>query len=99
MYNIFEGHFDPLRLSKIGMAHPVWSKWPISDLVFYNIRMPPCSCSLGSSLQLTGALKWGTAQTSTSTDTGIMRGQSWNFEIYLVENKCSTSTFHKSCTN
>ena len=23
MYNIFEGHFDPLRLSKIGMAHPV----------------------------------------------------------------------------
>ena len=21
--NIFEGHFDPLRLSKIGMAHPV----------------------------------------------------------------------------
>ena len=24
MYNIFEGHFDPLRLSKIGMAHPVF---------------------------------------------------------------------------
>ena len=23
MYNIFEGHFDPLRLSKIGMANPV----------------------------------------------------------------------------
>ena len=23
MYNMFEGHFDPLRLSKIGMAHPV----------------------------------------------------------------------------
>ena len=56
--------------------HNLWSKWPISDLVFYNIKMPPCSCPLGSSLLLTGALKWGTVQTSTSTDTGIMKGQS-----------------------
>ena len=23
MYNTFESHFDPFRLSKIGMAHPV----------------------------------------------------------------------------
>ena len=52
-----------------------WSKWPISDLVFYNIKIPPCFCPLGSSLLLTGALKWGTVQTSTSTDTGIMKGQ------------------------
>ena len=56
--------------------HDLWSKWPLSDLVFYNIKMPPCSCPLGSSLLLTGALKWGTVQTSTSTDTGIMKGQS-----------------------
>ena len=55
--------------------HDLWSKWPISDLVFYNIKMPPCSCPLGSSLLLTGALKWGTVQTSTSTYTGIMQGQ------------------------
>ena len=48
----------------------------MSDLVFYNIKMPPCSCPLGSSLLLTGALKWGTVQTSTTTDTGIMKGQS-----------------------
>ena len=55
--------------------HDLWSKWPIPDLVFYNIKMPPCSCPLGSSLLLTGALKWGTVQTSTSTYTGIMKGQ------------------------
>ena len=56
--------------------HDLWSKWPISDLVFYDIKMSPCSWTLGSSLLLTGALKWGTVQTSTSTDTGIMKGQS-----------------------
>ena len=55
--------------------HNLWSKWPISDLVFYNIKMPPCSCPLGSSLLLTGALKGGIVQTSTSTDSGIMKGQ------------------------
>ena len=55
--------------------HNSRSKWPISDPVFYNIKMPPCSCPLGSSLLLTGALKWGTVQTSTSTPTGFMKGQ------------------------
>ena len=55
--------------------HDLWSKWPISDLMFYNIKMPPSSCPLGFSLLLTGALKWGTVQTSTSTYTGIMQGQ------------------------
>ena len=54
--------------------HDLWSKWPISDLTFYNIKMPPSSCPLGFSLLLTGAIKWGTVQTSTSTDTGIMKG-------------------------
>ena len=56
--------------------HDLWSKWPISDLMFYNIKMPPSSCPLGFSLLLTGALKWGTVQTSTSTCKGIMKGQS-----------------------
>ena len=37
--------------------------------------MPPCPGSLGSTLQLTGALKWGTVWTSSSTGTGIMKGQ------------------------
>ena len=55
--------------------HDLWSKWPIYDLVFYNIKMPSCSCPLGSSLLLTGALNWGTVQTSTSTGTRIMKGQ------------------------
>ena len=54
----------------------LWSKWPICDLVLYNIKMPPCSGPLGSTLPLTGALKWGTVWTSTSTGTGIMKGQS-----------------------
>ena len=62
--------------------HNLWSKWPISDLVFYNIKMPPCSGPLGSTLQLTGALKWGTVWTSSSTGTGIMKGQSWTFVFY-----------------
>ena len=54
----------------------LWSKWPIYDLEFYNMKMPPCSCPLGSSLLFTGVLKWGTVQTSTSTDTEIMKGPS-----------------------
>ena len=62
--------------------HYLWSKWPISDLVFYNIKMPPCSVPLGSTLQLTGALKWGTVWTSSSTGTGIMKGRSWTFVFY-----------------
>ena len=44
--------------------------------MFYNIIMLPCSGPLGSTLPLTGALKWGTVWTSTSTGTGIMKGQS-----------------------
>ena len=43
--------------------------------MFYNMKMLPCSCSLGPSLLLAGAIKWGTVQTSTSTDTGIMKDQ------------------------
>ena len=44
--------------------------------MFYNIEIPPCSGPLDSTLPLTGALKWGTVQTSTSTGKGIMKGQS-----------------------
>ena len=62
-------------LNRESKWHDLWSKWPISDLMFYNIKMPPSSCPLGFSLLLTGALKWGTVQTSTSTYTGIMQGQ------------------------
>ena len=50
-------------------------RWPILDLVFYDIKMPPCSGPCGSNLILTGALKWGTVWTSTSTGSGIMIGQ------------------------
>ena len=37
--------------------------------------MPTCSGPLDSTLPMTGALKWDTVQTSTSTYTGIMKGQ------------------------
>ena len=37
--------------------------------------MSPCSGPLDSTLPLTGALKWGTVKTSTSTGKGIMKGQ------------------------
>ena len=46
--------------------------------------MSPCSGPLGSTLTLIGALKWGTVWTSTSTGTGIMKGQSYSFVFYLV---------------
>ena len=67
--------YDTVVLKRESKWHDLWSKWPISDLMFYNIKMPPSSCPLGFSLLLTGALKWGTVQTSTSTYTGIMQGQ------------------------
>ena len=54
----------------------LWSKWPFFDPVFKNIRIPPCSGPVGSTLPMTEALKWGTVWTSTSTGTGIMKGQS-----------------------
>ena len=50
--------------------------------MFYNIEMPPCSGSLDSTLQMTGALKWGTVWTYSPTGTGIMKGRSWTFVFY-----------------
>ena len=46
------------------------------------MKIPPCSGPLDSTLQLTGALKWGTVWTSNSTGTGIMKGRSWTFVFY-----------------
>ena len=44
--------------------------------------MTPCSGPLGSTLVLTEALEWGTVWTSTSTGTGIKKGQSWTFVLF-----------------
>ena len=77
----------------------LWSKWPILDLIFYNIKILLCYGPLGSTLPLTGALKWGTVWTSTSTGTGITKGQSWRFLFYEVNFKVLTLTFHNSCTS
>ena len=60
----------------------LWSKWPIFDLVFCCLKLPPCSDALGSTLPLTGPLKWGKVWTSTSTGTGIMKNQNWAFVFY-----------------
>ena len=54
----------------------LWSKWPIFDLKFYSKKISSYFGPLGSTLPLTGALKWGTVWTYTSTGTGIMKGQS-----------------------
>ena len=69
----FEVH--TVVLKRESKWHDLWSKWPISDLVFYVTKIPPCPCPIVSILLLAGALKWGTVQTSISTDTGIMKGQ------------------------
>ena len=74
-FALYEVKPGTVVLKRESKWHDLWSKWPISDLMFYNIKMPPSSCPLGFSLLLTGALKWGTVQTSTSTYTGIMQGQ------------------------
>ena len=50
----------------------LWSKWP----GILHCKISPCSGCLGSTLLLTGALEWGTVWTSTSTDTGVKKGQS-----------------------
>ena len=80
------GHFEvkyfTVVLKRKSKWHHLWSKLPISDLVFYNIKLPPCSGSLGSTLQLTGALKRGTVWTSSSTGIGIMKGRSWTLVFY-----------------
>ena len=72
--SILENSIDTVVLKRESKWHDLWCKWPISDLVFFYIKMLPCSCPLGSTLLLTGASKWGTVQTSTSTYTGIMQG-------------------------
>ena len=60
----------------------LWSKCPVFDLIFYNIKMSPRSGPLGSTLPLSGALKWGTVWSSTSTGTGVVKGQSWTSVFY-----------------
>ena len=53
----------------------------------------------GSTLALIVALKWGTVWTYNSIGTGIMKGQSSNFQIHLIKNMLSTSTLWNSCAN
>ena len=49
----------------------------------YNVKMSGDSSLQSFSLALAGALTWGTLWTSTSSDKGIMKGQSMIFQICL----------------
>ena len=68
----------------------------IFNELVWIIKVLPHSSPQSSTLALTGALKWGTVWTSTSTGIGIVKGQSLNFQIYLIKNTCSSLTFHNS---
>ena len=81
MINSNDKIYGTVVLKRESKWHSLWSKWPISDLVFYNIKMPPCSGPLGSTLQLTGALKWGKVWTPSSTGTGTTL-QMFSCKIY-----------------
>ena len=93
----------PTIFTVVCISESVWpnlcSNCPIFDLMFNDINKPPCSSPCGSNLTLTGALKWDTVWSSSSTGTGNTQGQSENFEIYLIENRCSTLTFPNAYTS
>ena len=70
-----------------GAQKKIKMTWFMKSMTYFwpgvlHFKMPPCSGPLGSTLPLTGALKWGTVWTSTSTRTGIIKGQSWTFVFY-----------------
>ena len=60
-----------------------------------------CFCLSVSTLSLTWPLKCGTIVcTSVSTGTGVLKGQKWNFQIYLlIRNMLSTLTLCNSCSS
>ena len=55
----------------------LFTNWPKFTMLFYYIKVPPHFSPPGPTLVLTAALKWGIVWTSTSTGTGITKGQSW----------------------
>ena len=60
----------------------LWSKQPIFNKLVWILKLLPYSSHQRSTLPLTGALKWGTVWTSTSTGTGIMKDQTWRHVFY-----------------
>ena len=52
------------------------TKWPKFTMLFYYVKLPGSSSPQHPTLQLTGALKWGTAWTSISTGLETTHGQS-----------------------
>ena len=58
---LFQNNFESTVVCISKSKWPnLWSKWPIFDLVYYNMKILPYSGPLGSTLPLNGALKWGT---------------------------------------
>ena len=76
------------------------TKQPIFNMLDWIVKIPPHSSLQSSTLALTGALNWGTVWASTSTSTGIVKGQSLSNQIYFTKKKPrSTLTFHNSCAS
>ena len=66
-----------------GATNPdLCAKQPIFNRLVWIAKVPPYSSPQSSTLALTGGLKWGTVWTSTSTGTGIVKGQSSTCVFY-----------------
>ena len=65
---------------------PVWTKpvlctnLPKITMLFYYLKVPKDFSPLGPTLALTGALKWGTVRTSTST-LELWKVRVWTFKF------------------
>ena len=88
-----------LRQSPIYVLNRSTTKQPIFNKLVWTVKVSPHASLQISTLTLTGALKWGTVWTSTSTGKGIVKGQSLSNQIYFTKNARSTLTFHKSCAS
>ena len=68
--------------TSVGTKPILCTKSPKLTLLFYYIKMQTSSSPYHPSLQLTGALKWGTVWTSILTGIETTHGQSWKFVFY-----------------
>ena len=75
------------------------TKHPNLTMLFYYLKVPACYCPHSSTLELNGALKWGTVWTSISIGIETRKGQIQKLLIYLMKNMSSTLTVHNSCAS
>ena len=58
------------------------TKHPNLTMLFYYLKVPACHCPHSSTLELNGALKWGTVWTSISIGIETRKGQTWIYVFY-----------------